>query len=210
MINYAEKLQEFHNVDITKEVASSFLTLSLNVKNLSDDHIRAKYSKETAERLIRERNEIQGDINTENINFSIPVETHILLTKNEKDADIKVKLDNSSKDKIAIVHDIKDSNSIYIYTTNKIINLVNRRLKRKNVKLIKKIDGKETPAIFNSYDFQLFAKFYHLKQDSNYCCFYKIAKRYGYTIKTVDFIVDEIIKQPLIIIHIKKELAKKE
>lgn len=211
LINYAEKLREFHNIDITQKVASSFLTLSLNVNNLSDDHIRAKYSKETAERLIRERNEIQGDINTENKNtaFAIPVETRMLLTKDEKEADIKVKVDNNSQDKIKIVHDIKDTNSIYIYSTNKVIKLVNRRLKSKGIKLIKTIKGERTEGIFNSYDFQLFVKFYDLKQNSKYCYFYKIAKRYGYSIKTIDFIVDEIVKQPAIIIHIKKELNKK-
>lgn len=209
VINYAEKLKEFHNVDITKRVSSSFLTININVDHLSDNNVRAKYSKETAERLIRERNELQGDIKTENTSFSIPVETRLLLTKKEKDADLKVKVDNNSDTKIAIVHDVKDSNSIYIYSTNKIISLVNKRLKTQNVKLIKIKDGNKVKDIFNSYDFQLFAKFYGLKHNSKYCCFYKIAKRYGYTIKTVDFIANEIIKHPSIIIYIKKELKKK-
>lgn len=155
LLNYAEKLQEFHNVDITQKVASSFLTLNISVNDLSDNHIKVKYSKETAERLIRERNEIQGDINTENASFAIPVETRVLLTRSKNEADVKVKLDNNSQDKIRIAHDIKDSNSIYIYSTRQIIKLVNRRLKSKKIKLIKIKDEKRVKEIFNSYDFQL-------------------------------------------------------
>ena len=69
-------------------------------------------------------------------------------------------------------------------------------MKSKGIKLIKIVKGEKTEGVFNSYDFQLFVKFYDLKQNYKYCRFYKIAKRYGYSIKTVDFIVDEIIKQP--------------
>lgn len=208
VINYVEKLQEFHNVDITKKVASSFLTLNLNVTDLSDDHIRAKYSKETAERLIRERNEVQGEISTENSVFSIPVETHLLLTKKEKDADLKVKFDKNASNNMAIVHDIKDANSIYIYPTKKVIALVNRRLKSKKIKPIKIVNGEKKEGIFNKFDFQLFVNFYHLKQDQKYCYHYEIANRYGYSIKTIDLIVNEIVKKPDIIIHIKNELEK--
>ena len=208
VINYAEKLQEFHNIDITQEVASSFLTLNLNVDKLSDERVRAKYSKETAERLIRERNEIQGEIVSENPSFAIPIETHLYITKKEKDADLKVKIERDATNSVAIIHDIKDSNSIYIYTTSKIISLVNKRLKAKNIKLNKIVRGEETKGIFTTNDFQLFAKFYHLKENSKYCCFYPIGRRYGYSIKTVDFIVEEITKKPTIIIHIKDELNK--
>lgn len=210
VVNYAEKLQEFHNIDITQKIASSFLTLSLNVNDLSDEHIRAKYSKETAERLIRERNEVQGDISTENSSFSIPVETHLFLTKNEKNADLKVKIDNNSRDSVAIIRDIKDSNKIYIYTTKKIIALVNKRLKSKNIKLVKRKNGEKIKSTFNSYDFQLFVKFYNIKQNSKYCYFYKLANRYGYSINTVDFISEEITKNPEVIMHLKEELGKKK
>lgn len=210
VINYAEKLKEFHNIDITQKVASSFLTLNLNVNNLSDEHIRAKYSKETAERLIRERNEVQGDIKTENSSFSIPVETHLFITRDKNDADLKVRIDKKANDSITIVRDIKDSNSVYICITKKVISLVNRRLKSKKVKLIKIVKGQKTNGVFNSYDFQLFVKFYNVKQNPKYCCFYKLAKRYGYSLQTVDFISNEIIKKPSIIIHIKKELNKKK
>lgn len=210
VINYAEKLKDFHNVDITNKVSSSFLTLNLNVSDLSDNHIRAKYSKETAERLIRERNEIQGDIDTENSNFSIPVETRLLITKKDKKADLTVKINNNSSNEIAIVHDIKDSGAIYRYTTNKVITLINKRLKSKNIPLFKKdkIHNSITSSTFNSYDFQLFIKFYHLKSNPKYCYYYELANRYGYSIKIIDFIVNEVQKNSRILINIKYELNK--
>lgn len=209
VINYIEKMQEFHSIDITKYIALNFLTLNIRMDDLSDQHIKAKYSKAMAERIIKDRNEIDNEISLENNSFAIPVETSLLITKNENDADLRVKVDKSADASIRIVKEQKDINSIYIYTTRNVITLVNKRLKKQGIFLRKLKDGDYISGIFTSSDFQLFVKFYGLKTDEKYAYKFNIGDRYGYSIKIIDFLVEEIKKDPENIIqNLKKEIKK--
>lgn len=137
VINFNEKLIEFHNIDITDSISSNFLTLNMKIEDLSDNNIRAKYSNILAERLIKSRDEISKDIATEGSGFAIPVETRFTLTKNKKDADITFRYAKKSDNSVTILHDIKDPSAVYIYTTKKVIQLVNKRLKKDNILLSK-------------------------------------------------------------------------
>lgn len=209
VINYDTKLKEFYDIDITDFIASNFLTLSLNIEDRSDDEIRAKYSKVMAERLIKEKKKINNEIQTEGPSFSIPVQTKLIITKNPKDADLSVNISSTSDNNVTLIHDVKDPNNIYIYTQNKVISLVNKRLKKKSIVLNKqKKSGEKYTDKFTSRDFQLFVKFYDLKHNSKYCYHYEIGNRFGYSIKVVELITREIIKNPSIIPHIKEELLK--
>lgn len=209
VINYIEKMQEFHSIDITKYIALNFLTLNIRMDDLSDQHIKAKYSKAMAKRIIKDRNEIDNEISLENNSFAIPVETSLLITKNENDADLHVKVDKSADASIRIVKEQKDINSIYIYTTRNVITLVNKRLKKQGIFLRKLKDGDYISGIFTSSDFQLFVKFYGLKTDEKYAYKFNIGDRYGYSIKIIDFLVEEIKKDPENIIqNLKKEIKK--
>ncbi|MCZ0776472.1 hypothetical protein N5B59_01255 [Lactobacillus delbrueckii] len=62
--------------------------------------------------------------------------------------------------------------------------------------------------MFTSNDFQLFIKFYDIKNNESMCYHYSIGNRYGYSQKVVDLIIDEIEKNHSIILHIKQELLK--
>ncbi|EKW99413.1 DUF3644 domain-containing protein [Ligilactobacillus saerimneri] len=209
VINFNEKLIEFHNIDITDSISSNFLTLNMKIEDLSDNNIRAKYSNILAERLIRSRDEISKDIANEGSGFAIPVETHFTLTKNKEDADITFRYAKESDNSMTILHDIKDPSAIYIYTTKKVIQLVNKRLKKDNILLSKMKKGEKIKSVFTTNDFQLFIKFYGIKENSKYSYLYTIGNRYGYSIKVIDFIVEEIKKRPDTIIEtLKSELKK--
>lgn len=209
VINFNEKLIEFHNIDITDSISSNFLTLNMKIEDLSDNNIRAKYSNILAERLIKSRDEISKDIATEGSGFAIPVETRFTLTKNKKDADIIFRYAKKSDNSVTILHDIKDPSAVYIYTTKKVIQLVNKRLKKDNILLSKIKNGEKIKSVFTTNDFQLFIKFYGIKGNSKYSYLYTIGNRYGYSIKVIDFIVGEIRKRPDTIIEtLKSELKK--
>lgn len=209
VINYATKLKEFHDIDINNYISPNFLTLSLSIDNKSDEEIRAKYSKAMAERLIRERNKVKSEVQAEGPSFSIPVQTKLIITKNPKDADLAVNVKSTSDNNITLVHDIKDPNNVYIYTQKKVISLVNRQLKKASIKLNKeRTNGEKYTGKFTSRDFQLFVKFYDLKQDSKYCYHYEIGNRFGYSSKVIELISKEIIKNPSIVPHLKAELLK--
>ena len=55
VFNYVEKMQEFHTVDVSKNIAPSFLSLSVNVSDISDKALKANYSAVVAERMIRKK-----------------------------------------------------------------------------------------------------------------------------------------------------------
>jgi len=72
----------------------------------------------------------------------------------------------------------------------------------------------EKKATFNMYHFTNFCKYYGLKQNQRYCYAFKTSKDsknlyYKYSIQTIDFIVDEIKKDPENIIESIKTRVKK-
>lgn len=196
VLNYINKMEEFHNKDITKHIAQNFLTLSIRPEELTNSEIKAKYSGPMASKLIKSRNQITTEMNENNSTFAIPVHTTLAITKNKKDADLLVSVVGDSGNNIQIVKEIKDPNSVYTLTTSQIIKQVNKKLKTMGI-LLTKNNGDETiKAIFSSYDFQLFVKFYDLKANKNYSYYYRLGNRYGYSPQTVDFLVNEIQKDP--------------
>lgn len=52
VLNYVEKMQEFHSVDMTKVIPQNFLTLAVSMHALDENKIRAKYPEEIAQKLI--------------------------------------------------------------------------------------------------------------------------------------------------------------
>lgn len=64
---------------------------------------------------------------------------------------------------------------------------------------------------FTSNDFNLFCKYYGIKENSKLCYAYKVYSQpqYSYSLQTIDFIVDEIKKDPEnIILNLKKQKNK--
>lgn len=135
-------MQEFHNEDITKQIAQNFLTLSVRIDQLNQEEIRAKYSPKMAERLLSEQAKIESEISTSNSDYAVPVETRFYITKRKQEADLLVKFDNTAETPIGVLREVKDPNAIYPLTTREVIKIVNRRLKSKGI-LLTKIVAKE-------------------------------------------------------------------
>ena len=63
---------------------------------------------------------------------------------------------------------------------------------------------------FNSYHFNLFCKYYGIKDNPKLCYQHQLTHTYGYSIQTIDFIVEEIKKDPdNIIQNLRRFLTKK-
>lgn len=207
--NYVEKMQKYHNVDITKYISANFISLNTRIENLSNDEIRTKYSKITAEKLIKSKNKITKEINSSSNKFAIPIKANLYITKNENQADIKVAIKSKSDTNIAIVNKMQDISNVYPYTTKDVIKQVNKKLKQKDILIVKIKQGKQVKGIFNTYDFQLFTKFYGLKEDNKYSYHITVGNRFVYNMKTVDLIVEKITENPESIIENLKIKTKK-
>ena len=62
------------------------------------------------------------------------------------------------------------------------------------------------------YHFNLFTKYFGIKDIPKYCYIYKVGSspKYSYSIQTIDFIVDEIKKNPQNIIEDLKDNINKK
>lgn len=208
VFNFTEKMMEYHGVDMAEIIPQNFLTLSISMKSLDASEIRAKYPGQIADRLVSTMADINEDINHNNSSFAIRVDHYHYITKDINKATDVVHISSKAETGVQIIKELKDPNDTFKYSAKKLAKEVNTRLKRANVRLM--VDGEPKP--FNSYHLNLFNKYYHIKEDSRLCYAYTVQQNptYSYSIQAIDFIADEIKKDPENIIRNLKEHLKKK
>lgn len=200
VFNFIEKMQLFHNADMTEIIPQNFLTLTVSYNSLNTDEIRAKYPKEIAEKLISANEGLAPIIDENNNRFAIRVNHHYYITKKKEEATAIVGIDNSeSTENIKIVKQLQDPNDIYKYTAKKCCSEINRRLEKLDIKLD-----------YNQYHFRLFCDYYSIKENTKLCYISRMFSQpqYSYSLQTIDFIVEEIKKDPENIIQNLKNHKK--
>ena len=207
VLNYTEKMQEFHAVDITELIPQNFLTLTVSMKALNEADLRAKYPGQIAERLISTSSALSSEIAENNHSFAIRIEHHHYITKDKSKATDIVHIDSSADTGVQIIKEIKDPNNTHKYTAKKCIHEINNRLARKKIILT----YKGNPVDFTTHHFSLFCKYYGIKDNPKLCYVYTVttSPNYGYSIQAIDFIVSEIEKDPSNIIDNLKKWVKK-
>ncbi|MBS5606134.1 MAG: DUF3644 domain-containing protein [Enterocloster asparagiformis] len=206
VLNFNEKMMAFHNVDMTTIIPQNFLTLSVSMKALDASEIIVKYPEEIASRLLTANDNIAETINMNNDKFAIRIEHYHYITKNKDKATSFVGIDNSAEAKVKIIKELKDPNTTHKYSTTSCVNEICAHLKRSDIAL--KYNGEIKK--FNSYHFNLFCKYYDIKSNPKLCYKHELTHTYGYSIQTIDFIVEEIKKDPdNIIQNLKNSLSKK-
>lgn len=208
IFNFTEKMMEYHSIDMAEIVPQNFLTLSVSMKSLNSSEIRAKYPGQIANRLVATMTSINEDIESNNSAFAIRVEHYHYITKDASKATDRVHISKDAEPGVKIIKELKDPNDIFKYTAKKLIREVNNRLARS--KTILKING--VPAQFNFYHLDLFNKYYSIKENEKLCYAYTAysTPTYCYSISAIDFIADEIKKDPENIIQNLKEYLKKK
>lgn len=207
VFNYIEKIQAFHEIDITTIIPEHFLTLTVSYNSFDSDEIRAKYPKEISERLIGINEELKPIIGENNNHFAIRVDHHYYITKDKNSAAISIRIDNSADESIKIVKSLKDPNDTHKYNCKSCCSEINKRLDKLGVVL--KFKGE--PHKFTKNDFFMFCKYFNIKDNSKLCYTYKnySQPQYSYSLQAIDFIVEEIKKDPENIIQNLKGKQKK-
>lgn len=208
VFNFIEKMQLFHNIDMTEVIPQNFLTLAVSMKALNEAEIRAKYPGQVAEKLLHTREQLSPMINANNQAFAIRIEHYHYITKKREQATEFVHIEKDAPDGVQIVKELKDPNDVFKYTAKKCISEIKTRLKRQGVVLMCK--GSEHT--FNMADFKLFTKHYDLKSNTKFCYVYRVNANptYSYSIQAIDFIVEEIKKDPENIIQGLRDLQRKK
>ena len=97
VLNFVEKMQEFHSVDMTAVVPQNFLTLAISMKALDENEIRAKYPEEIAKKLIDTHNQLEPMIAENNQSFAIKIEHLHYITKDKSKATSFVYVDKDAE-----------------------------------------------------------------------------------------------------------------
>lgn len=201
VFNFIEKMQEFHEIDMTEIIPQNFLTLAVSMKSINVGEIRAKYPEEIANKLINTNYTISELVENNNNAFAIRIEHYHYITKDKNKATSFVHIDKGADAAVKIIKELKDPNDTHKYTAKNCNKEINRRLRKLRIDNIQ----------FNMYHFGLFCSYYGIKENKKLCYKYDVgtSPQYSYSLQTIEFIVDEIRKNPENIIQDLKEKVKK-
>lgn len=207
ILNFNEKMMAFHNIDMTTVIPQKFLSLSVSMKALSETEIIAKYPEEIANKILDMKNKIDElSINNNNTKFAIHIEHYHYITKNKDHATSFVKIDNNADSAIKIVRDLKDPNNTHGLTAKACITKVRERLTKEHIDL--QYNGNTVK--FTSFHFTNFCKYFGIKKNERFCYVHKqfSTPQYSYSLQAVEFIFDELRKDPENILNnIKNKLT---
>jgi hypothetical protein len=200
VFNFINKMQEFHNIDMAETIPQNFLTLTVSIKPFSGNEVRAKYPKEIASKIITLNQTVSEMQSNHNSEFSIVVEHRHFITKDRSEATSLIGIEKNADEKVKIIKEIKDPNKTHNFTAKRCWEEINKRIQKSGVSWT-----------FNRSHFDIFCKAFGIKQNDRFCFTNRIQKipTYSYSIHTIDFIVEEILKDPDNIIEILKTQTKK-
>lgn len=201
VLNFVEKMQEFHEIDMTELVPQNFLTLSVSMKSLDETTIRAKYPEEICNKFLSVHKTLTPMIEENNQSFAIKIEHLHFITKDKNKSTSQVFIDKNSESGVKIIKEVQDPNNTHKYTMKSAIKELNRKLSKDNI-----------PLALNQYIFGLFNKVYGIKDNPKFCYIHKQFSQptYTYSIHALDLIYDEIKEHPdTILEHLKNSIKNK-
>lgn len=209
--NYADKLQELHNITISDKIPENYLILTTRRSHIEEAQIRAKYDATTAENLIAAYNDIVHDPHSGNKRYAAEYITSLRIVKNEQAADLNVRIVSDAEAGIAIAKQLSDPRNKYPYRMKTILDEVNKKIKTERINFL---NHTGQAVSFNQYHFGLFVKFYSFKGDEDYSYDRTIQgekiRHYAYSTKALNVILNEIRKSPETIIKTLREKIKEE
>lgn len=211
VINYTNKLLSYFDIDITDNLSSNFLTLSVRLSDIDEADIQARYPSEIADKLLHTRDIIDNSIPLEgNDKYAIKVVHDWALVKGSKHATATFSITTNADDSVYIMKQTSDPQNSHPFRAKGCIEMVNTWIKQNEIPFVS--PNKElTPAIFNQHHFQLFLKFYNIKNDPKYCYIYNISSQpqYSFSQRVVDLIKSKIAENPTgVIEQLKREVKK--
>ena len=207
VFNFSEQIKRFHDIDVTNYIAQNFLTLSVNLNILSNEDIRGKYSQEMAERLIKNKNELEVlEANHSSNDLFIPIRHEFIQIKDKSKADFTYAIDPNSDISAKIITKLQDPKDKYKLSRKNVIDSVNKQLKTKQISF--NYRSKKGENDFNDYTLGLVMELYDLKQNDKYCYEFVGSRRYSQQL--VDFVIEKIKEDSDIIskiLAIKKKIT---
>lgn len=200
VVNYVNELLRFHGKDVSNYLNRSSLTLTTNIKELSNEEIKAKYPDEIAQKLIFTKNDIDVTKKLESSDkFSITVKHELVITKDKNKANFSVKINKDAEDQVAIIKELKDPADVFKFSFQNLVKDIDNRLKKQKIPFCYTTkNGESKKKSFNKYVLNQFISYYDMKNNNKYSYAHKIGKltEYTYSQQAAEFIVDQIKQDP--------------
>ena len=207
ILNFNDKIFEFFDIDMTQIIPQNFLTLSVSLKSLNESEIYAKYPEIVSKKFLNLKDSVDELTNSENSKFAININVNHFLTKNRSKADAAFHIAKGGEDPVTIIKEIKDPNLVYKNSVNDCIKTIEKMLNRS--KIIPKYRGKD--AKITTYHFYNLVKYFGLKNDSRFSLKFTVGNSsdfYKYSAQAVEFLVEEIKKDPENILDNIKKISQ--
>ncbi len=208
VVNYVNELLRFHGRDVSNYLNRSSLTLTTNIKELSNEQIKAKYPEEIAQKLIFTKNDIDVTKKLEGSDkFSITVRHELVITKDKNKANFSVKINKDAENDVAIIKELKDPADVFKLSFHNLIKDIDKRLRKQKIPFCYTTKGSESKKeSFNKYVLSLFISYYDMKNNNKYSYAHRIGKltEYTYSQQAAEFIVNQIKQDPSGIVEKKK------
>ena len=133
VLNFNNKMSEFHEVDMTELVPQNFLTLSVSLKSLNETEISGKYPEIISKRLISVKNNIEALSESENPKFSININVNHYITKNKAHADAVFHIAKDGEEPVAVIKEVKDPEQVFKYSTKASIETISTMFSRNKI-----------------------------------------------------------------------------
>lgn len=200
VFNFIDKMKAFHDIDMSAVVPRNFLTLAVSFSALDMNEVRTIYPKEIAEKLVALHERLHPLIEENSDRFAIRVDHRYYLTKDRNSATATVKIAGDAATAVKIVRELKDPNLTHKFTAKKCCAEIVQRLAALHINIP-----------FNKNYFDLFCKHFGIKENPRLCFVSRIFSQpqYSYSIHTIEFIVEEIRKDPQNILENLKKRHKK-
>lgn len=208
--NFEDKMFDFHGENMGDVLPPHYLALSMTASPATPEQIRAKYPPEIAEKFLFDRALIESEeLLQASQKYSIVVTTEIAIVRDRDRANFTVAWNNDSETAMRTAKVFQDPSKTHPYPPGKVIEVVNRRLRKEGIDL--KANGESKH--FTSNDWRLFMRFYSLQDDPMYAYLHEMGgkdRRYTYSERTISMIVENIRSNPEgIIDDLKKKVNKR-
>ena len=195
ILNFNDKMMDLHNIDMTDVIPQNFLSLSVSLKSLSENEIKAKYPEIVSKKLIKAQHDIENSSAINNPRYAITVNVNHFLTKKRNDADAVFHLARDGEQPLAVVKELKNPEDVYKYGAHQAVKTIERMLEKR--KIVTLYNG--APHKITAFHFNNLVKYYGIKENGQFCWKYTAGNAttyYKYSLQALEFLVDEISKDP--------------
>ena len=198
VMNYIQKLYQYHGLDISETLPDRFITLSISNSSFSDEEIRTKYGEKLSSHLMGLCDTLESMTNANHSPaFSIKIKHELQLVKSKDGTPIRWATEDENAERVKVITKLSDVNNSFPYNVKAIINKVQAQLSKLHIE-----------AKFNSATFNDMCQYFGWKTNSKLSYAHKIDKqpRYTYSQQLIEQIVHQYKEDPSCGERIHKEM----